>query len=195
MCRPRRCARCETGAGMRNPAKHGELRACTTRAVNVQRALRPTLPGLEIETIVSQRLTLANHSEDHMANNQQPDGTLPSESNELGQREGSKPGGSGQAIAALLGKVRDYVRLNPPTQGDKDEHAISWVLGNLNASTNHQTTREAVAAQYYKLEQEKLQAEVEQLRRDDEASHRLCCELAAKLGREKAIADTLRQLS
>jgi hypothetical protein len=64
-------------------------------------------------------------------------------------------------------------------------------------------------------ERDKLQAEVEQLRQADEASHRraavvpliggvpevaaaaklieLCCELAAKLGREKAIADTLRK--
>jgi hypothetical protein len=57
-------------------------------------------------------------------------------------------------IPALLAQAREHIRLNPPTQGDKDEHAISWVLGNLNASTNHQTTREVVEREYYKMKAE-----------------------------------------
>jgi len=54
----------------------------------------------------------------------------------------------------LFAQAREHVRLKPPTQAEQDEHAISWVLGNLNASTNHQTTREVVEREYYKMKAE-----------------------------------------
>jgi len=65
------------------------------------------------------------------------------------------------SLETLIEATRKHVLAHPQTDAEKDEHAISWVLGNLNASTNHQTTREQVERVYY---QERLKQARERIR-------------------------------
>ena len=64
-------------------------------------------------------------------------------------------------IENLIEDVRQYLKDNPITQEQQDEFAINFVLGNLNASTNHHTTRDKVEAKYYKLQRDKLQKDLD----------------------------------
>ncbi len=60
-----------------------------------------------------------------------------------------------EAARTVLTEAQRTAHAGDPNRPLTRDEKIDLALGNLNASTNHKTTREAVAAAYDKLHQEK----------------------------------------
>lgn len=58
-------------------------------------------------------------------------------------------------LEPLLKQVREYLQQHPPTQQQRDEHAISFAWGNVYLH-NPAITREQVAMEYYKARVDEL---------------------------------------